>query len=83
MAKLSASQIWLSVLVAALFAPVYLSSGSAYFRPAWFTQRFHGVPLSVWLVLGLIAIFVVLVCLFAGAAFGAAEPGAKSKEAKR
>ena len=74
MARLSGRQVWLSVLVILLFAPVVLASGSASFRPAWYPMRVLGIPLSVWLVVGLIVIFVGLVALFARAALGAAGP---------
>jgi hypothetical protein len=73
MAKLTGRQIWLSVLVFVLFTPVVLASGSAAFRPAWYPDRVAGLPLSVWLVVVLIAVFVALVTVFAWAAFGGAE----------
>jgi hypothetical protein len=77
MAKLTGRQIWLSILVVLLFSPVVLASGSAAFRPAWYPDRLAGVPLSVWLVVVLILVFVGLVALFARAAFG--EPTSQDK----
>ena len=74
MARVTSRQVWLSVLVILLFAPVVLASGSPSFRPAWYPTRAFGIPLSVWLVVGLIVVFVCLVALFARAAFGAAVP---------
>lgn len=78
MAKLTGRQIWLSILVMLLFAPVVLASGSADFRPAWYPERVAGLPLSVWIVVVLIVVFVGLVTLFARAAFG--EPVSQDKD---
>lgn len=74
MARVTGRQIWLTILVMVLFSPVVLASGSASFRPGWFVARLLGAPLSVWLVVALIAVFVALVAAFAKAAFGQAEP---------
>jgi hypothetical protein len=79
-ARLTLRQVLLSLLVIALFAPVYLSSGWAGLRPAWLPDRVAGVPLSTWLVLGLIAVFVALVCLFSRGAFGAADTEGDGRE---
>ena len=72
MARLNGRLIWLSLLVMVLFSPVVLASGSAAFRPGLYLARVGGVPLSVWLVVVLIAVFVGLVALFAHMAAGAA-----------
>ena len=70
MPKLSTKQIGFAFLVLALFAPVYLCVGSPAFRPDWLTLRFATVPLSVWVVVGLMGVFVLLTWAFSGAAFG-------------
>ena len=69
MPRVTARQVWITVVVAALAAPVYLSSGSAAFRPAWFADRFAGLPASVWLLLALIAILLVAVRVISAAVF--------------
>lgn len=75
MPKVRSKQLWLSLLVVALFAPVFLSTGSAALRPAWLDQAVAGVPVFSLLVLGLLVLFVVLVWAFSGMAFGDAEDG--------
>ncbi|HTI67938.1 MAG TPA: hypothetical protein VL460_10390 [Caulobacteraceae bacterium] len=70
MPKVTARQVLISALMAALFAPVYLSSGSAAFRPAWFTARVAILPASVWMVLILIAVFVLMVWVVSGGVYG-------------
>lgn len=73
MPKVTARQVWISVAMLVLFAPVFLSSGSAAFRPAWFTSRLGPLPVSVWMVLGLIAIFVLMVWIVSASAFKGAD----------
>jgi polyferredoxin len=78
MPKLRARQVWLSLLVIALFAPIYLPTGSAAFRPAWLSHFAAGMPISVWMVLGLIVLYVALTWLFSRSAFGDDRTGGES-----
>ena len=73
MARLSARQLWLSLLAVILFAPVFVASGWPGLRPAWLADRIAGFPISMILILGLIAVFVALACWLAGGTFGAAD----------
>jgi hypothetical protein len=70
MPKVTARQIVITILMVALFAPVYLSSGSADFRPAWFTDLIGPLPVSVWLVIALIVIFVGMTWFVSGGVYG-------------
>ena len=80
MPRITARQVWITVLMLALFAPIPLSSGSPAFRPAWFAARFGPLPVSVWLVLGLMAVFVLMVWIVSASAFRrAGDPGEESR----
>ncbi len=58
MPKVQSRQVWLSLLVVALFAPVFLSTGSAALRPQWLDRALAGVPVfSLLAVLGLLVLF--------------------------
>lgn len=72
----SARQVGLSLLLLALFAPVVLAVGSAAFRPAWLLAMLAGVPVSIFLVLGSILLFVTATWLFARVALAADGEGA-------
>lgn len=67
MARLTGRHLWLSVLATALFAPVFLASSHGLLRPAWLLNRFAGLPVSVWIILGLIVLFVAMVVRLARA----------------
>ena len=69
MPKVTARQVGISILLLVLFAPIFLSSGSAAFRPAWFTDRIGPLPVSVWMVLGLMVVFVAMVWIVSASAF--------------
>jgi uncharacterized membrane protein (DUF485 family) len=73
MAKVTALQIGLSILLLVLFAPVFLSSGSAAFRPAWLGTRLGPLPTDIWIVLGLMVLFVLMVWIVSVLAFRRAD----------
>jgi hypothetical protein len=69
MSKLSLRQVLLSVLVVLLFSPVVLATGSAGFRPALYSATLGGLPAFSLLVIGLLLLFMVLVCILAASVF--------------
>lgn len=69
MSKLSLRQVLLSLLVVVLFSPVVLATGSAAFRPALYSATFAGLPAFSLLVIGLLAVFMILVCILAASVF--------------
>ena len=69
MAKLSLKQALCSLLVLILFSPVVLATGSASFRSDLYHHTYAGIPGFPLLVVGLILVLMVLVWVFAGAAF--------------
>ncbi len=70
MSRLTLRQVILSVLVMAVFAPVFLAVGSPAFRPAWLSNPVIGeIPASALVELAYLALFVVLVWVFSGSAF--------------
>jgi hypothetical protein len=75
MPRIRSKQVWLSLLVAALFSPVVLSTGSAALRPAWLGGSIAGLPVFSVLVAGLLVLFVVLVWVFSAFAFGETDEG--------
>jgi uncharacterized membrane protein (DUF485 family) len=75
MSRLRLRQVWLALLVMALFAPVALAVGTPVFRPAWLSAPLVGaVPASAVVVTGYILVLVVLVYVLSGSAFGDRAP---------
>ena len=70
MPKVTTRQIVITILMVLLFSPVFLSSGSAAFRPAWFATPVANLPISAWLVLALIVIFVGMTWFVSGGVYG-------------
>lgn len=75
MAKLSARQVILALLVFVIFAPVFLSAGAPVFRPDWLLTEIGGVPLYPLLVAGELVVFVILAWVFSRQVFGGADSG--------
>ena len=75
MAKLSARQVILALLVFVIFAPVFLSAGSPTYMPDWLLTEIGGVPLYPLCIAGLIVVFVMLAWVFSREVFGGAETG--------
>ena len=71
MAKLTARQVLLSLLLFVLFSPVFLPIGLPELRPAWFVSTIAGVAVYPLIVAALIVVFVVLAWIFSRGAFGA------------
>jgi len=71
MAKLTARQVLLSLLLFVLFSPVFLPIGLPELRPAWFVSTVGGVAVYPLIVAVLIVVFVVLAWIFSRGAFGA------------
>jgi hypothetical protein len=69
MPRVTARQIWITVLMAVVVAPVFLSAGSAAFRPAWLTARLAVLPVSAWITLAVIAVALVMVRIISAAVF--------------
>lgn len=67
--KLPARQMWLCILVMALFAPVFLSIGSPRFRPSWLSATIGWIPVTVLGTLVLMSVFVCLTWIFSKVAF--------------
>ena len=79
MPRVQSKQVWLSLLVAALFAPIFLATGSAAFRPAWLDRALAGIPVFQLMVIGLVVLFTVLVWIFSSFAFGDADEGSDKR----
>ena len=73
MTRVTGRQVWLSILATALFAPVVLASALPPLRPPWLAVRVAGLPVSSWLVLGLIVLFVAMVLALAASPAGGEE----------
>jgi hypothetical protein len=71
MAKLTARQLILSLLLFVLFSPVFLPIGMPELRPAWFVSTIGGVAVYPLIVASLIVVFVILAWIFSRGAFGA------------
>jgi hypothetical protein len=69
MAKLSLKQVLCSLLVLILFSPVVLAVGSPRFRLSVYHSTFAGVPGFPLLVVGLLLVLMVMMWIFASAAF--------------
>ena len=80
MAKLSARQVILALLVFLIFAPVFLSAGAPEFRPAWLLNEIGGVPLYPLGIAGLIVVFVILAWVLSREVFGGADNGVEGGE---
>ena len=80
MAKLSARQVILALLVFVIFAPVFLSAGAEVFRPAWLLTEIGGVPLYPLCVAGELVVFVILAWIFSRQVFGGADSSAEGGE---
>lgn len=69
MNRLRPSQLWLSVAVLMLYAPTLVVVGDARFRGSWLSESVGPLPVSVWLVCGLMALLIGLAWSFATTAF--------------
>lgn len=69
MAKLGWKQIFGSLLVWALFAPVILATGSKAFRLPIYDGTIAGVPTFLLLVVALLLILMVFMWILSAAAF--------------
>ena len=69
MSKLSLKQVLCSLLVLILFSPVVLAVGSPSFRLDAYHLTVLGVPGFPMLVVGLLLVLMVMMWIFAGAAF--------------
>ena len=80
MAKLSARQVLLALLVFLIFAPVFLSAGAPVFRPDWLLTEIGGVPLYPLCIAGELVVFVILAWVLSREAFGGADNKAEGGE---
>lgn len=71
MSKLEPAQLWRSLLILLIYAPIILAVGSAQFRDDGLATRLLGVPASVWIVCLSMVALVALAGRFANSAFTA------------
>jgi hypothetical protein len=69
MPRVTARQIWITVFMAVACAPVYLSAGSAAFRPAWLSASVAMLPASAWIAIVVIGLCLLMVRVISAAVF--------------
>jgi hypothetical protein len=69
MPKVTARQIWITVVMTLVAAPAALPAGSAAFRPAWFADRALGIPISAWILLLMVLAYLALLRIISAAVF--------------